>query len=769
MKYIFRQQWWTLARTIPVLVVLTGSVVIGVDYLMSISYVSSILPSTDESINANDIHGHVKKLAIFSTVLVVAVAVLLHFILKRIVTEPVTELADTSRIINTGDYSVSSHLQQVNELGEISTALDTLAIKARKGEDIKALNTQLVDIVEHTVNEVYVVESESYRILSANLVARQKHSLDLAALENMYPWNLSPQISADVLTDKLQFLREGVDENLVFDTSFINKQGYKYQVELTLQVLNSAVPPVILMIAKDIQAFTDQFADLQLRNKAIDALDVGVTITDASKPHHPIIYVNKAWCRISGYDEADMLGRPVRELQPLDDQQPAHTMIEQAQQRGEAVQALLKSKKKDGTHFMDELFLSPIHNSAGQLTHYIGINRDVTSLMETQRQLENMQKLESVGLLSGGIAHDFNNILTVIQGNLEFLAQDPSEDESTELLSEAANATKMGARLTRRLLTFASRSQLEPCTLDINSLVLESVEILRSAVGESNTLSTSLAVDLWPVFSDQSQVENAIINLTINARDAISGGGQILIETENIIARNTPPHDSISLPEGEYVLLRVSDNGSGIAPEHEGRVLEPFFTTKKSGKGSGLGLSTIYGFIRQTGGQLKIETKAGSGTSVNVYFPRYVAPAEQKPAEQILPIKATDNAVKKVLIVEDNDSVRKISVNRFHSLGFSVQEATDSATAINKLNKSLEAESPFDLVFTDVVMETDTSGLDIAQWVNEHSPQSALMLTSAYSDKLFQERKGVNFLQKPYSLQQLKDAIRVCFDVSRQV
>jgi len=203
MRKLLRRSWWTLARTIPVLIILAGALVVAFDYIMSISYVNSILPSTDDNINAGDMHWHVKQLALFSALLVIAVAALVYYVLRSIVTEPVSALADTSRILNRGDYSASAHLRQVNELGEISTALDTLAIKARDSVDIEALNTQLVDIIEHTVNEVYVVAFDSYQILSANLVARQKHSLDEARLSHLHPWSLSPRLSADVLSEKL--------------------------------------------------------------------------------------------------------------------------------------------------------------------------------------------------------------------------------------------------------------------------------------------------------------------------------------------------------------------------------------------------------------------------------------------------------------------------------------------------------------------------------------------------------------------------------------
>ncbi len=712
-------------------------------------------------------HRQVRLVALTSAMLVMAVTGLLWYAMNQLVSQPVSRLVDTSRALTTGHYHVSAHLRQVNELGEISTALDSLAVKAQEGEEIKVLNNRLVEIVEHSVNEVYVVDAKNYLILSANRTARAQHGLDEASLPGLYLWDLLPTIDEDALQLLLQPLQNGELAKQTLESELTQAGGLTYSVELTLQLLSSSPPPVILVIARDIQELKIKQYDLQLRNKAMDAVDVGISITDARLPGHPLVYVNQGWCKLTGYDAQELLGQPVRLLQQSDIHQPAHAMIEQAQSRGESVQVLLNSTRKDGSTYMDELFLSPIHNSEGDVTHYIGVNRDVTSLLETQRQLDNAQRLESVGLLSSGIAHDFNNLLSVIQGNLEFLMLQLEEEDQLELVRDAVGAANMGGRLTKRLLAFGRRSQLEPTVLNLNTQILEAVELLRSAVGESVTLSTSLAADLWTVFSDRSQLENTIVNLTLNARDALPEGGRILIKTANLTVQNDAETDIPGLVSGQYVCLQVTDNGCGMTEEVKVRVLEPFFSTKEPGKGTGLGLSTIYGFVRQSGGHLHIASQPDEGTTISVYFPRYELSIPESTQtvpepEQESPPPMDEKSVTRILVVDDNDSVRKVTLRRLVALGYQTVSAADSKEAIQRLENAAKSGPGFDLVLTDIVMNTAQAGYELAQWVKDHYPQCPVMFTSAYFDRRPDDAVSGPFLQKPYSLEELREAVAAC-------
>jgi len=438
---------------------------------------------------------------------------------------------------------------------------------------------------------------------------------------------------------------------------------------------------------------------VRLRDRAIDAIDVGVSITDARKENHPLVYVNKTLCTMTGYTAEELIGQGVRVLQKDNQHQPEHLKIEAAQAKGEAVQVLFKSTRKDGSSYMDELTLSPIHNSEGELTHYIGINKDVTAKLDIEARLQHSQKIESLGQLSGGVAHDFNNILSVIIGNIEFLAMDISNAEHCEYLTEADTAAKMGARLTRRLLTFAKQGKLEPVVLSANEYALSALDILRSTIGENIALCSKLSSDLWTIRADPSEIENTIVNLAINARDAMPNGGKIAVSTRNATFSEEDIEEGFEIVPGDYIQLSVSDTGTGMTDEVKARIFEPFFTTKEQGKGTGLGLASIYGFARQSGGQVHVYSELGHGTVINVYLPRHHDNVRETQAAQPTVTDSTVDA-SRVLVVEDNDMVRKVTLKRLSALGFDTQQASNGPEAVS----ILENDQRFDLVLSDIVM-----------------------------------------------------------------
>ena len=316
------------------------------------------------------------------------------------------------------------------------------------------------------------------------------------------------------------------------------------------------------------------------------------------------------------------------------------------------------------------------------------------------------QRMEAIGQLTGGIAHDFNNLLTIITGNHELLEMELEDAEQNDLLARANNAALMGARLTNRLLTFARRRRLDPVVLDLNEQVLGMAELLRRTLGETVALGTLLAPRLWPTRADPSEVENAVLNLAINARDAMPTGGKLVIETRNVVLDERMIASEVGVEPGDYVRLSVSDTGIGMTPEVLARVFEPFFTTKEPGKGTGLGLSVIYGFVKQSGGHVTLYSEQGKGTTVNLYLPRTLSESEQEasggPREAV-----TALAGETILLVEDNAQVRSVTARRLQNLGYAVVEAENAAAAI----ELLRSRSDIDLIFSDVVMPGGMSGL----------------------------------------------------------
>ncbi len=382
---------------------------------------------------------------------------------------------------------------------------------------------------------------------------------------------------------------------------------------------------------------------------------------------------------------------------------------------------------------------------------------------ESQAQLVQTQRMEAFGQLTGGIAHDFNNLLTVITGNLELLAMRLKPDKERVLLKRAQDAAEMGARLTGRLLTFARRRRFEATALNLNEQVIDMAELLERTLGEPITLTTVLERQPWTVMADPSEIENAILNLAINSRDAMPNGGKLIIETANVAIMANEIGAENKLAAGDYVRLSVSDTGMGMDPAVLQKVFEPFFTTKEPGKGTGLGLSTIYGFVQQVNGGLTIYSEAGRGTTVNVYLPRAQwrqgdAGSDRK--SDTLPLSAGE----RVLLVEDNPEVREVTRLQLEALGYSVIETSSGPAALDVL-KSGQA---VDIVFSDVVMAGGMSGFDVARWVQIHAPAQKVLLASGYPDQVLRTEDtsslNIDILRKPYSRAALARALRRALD-----
>lgn len=383
--------------------------------------------------------------------------------------------------------------------------------------------------------------------------------------------------------------------------------------------------------------------------------------------------------------------------------------------------------------------------------------RDISAHKATEQQLRQAQKMEAVGLLTGGIAHDFNNILTVIVGNLDTMAEHVADRPKVAAMAEAAlQASLRGAEMTRRLLAFARRQTLEPRRFILNERVPGLVSILARTLGEHIRITTILAPGLWPARADPFQVDDALVNLGINARDAMPKGGDLTIETANVHLDDGYAAANAEVVPGDYVMLAVSDTGTGMTTEVAERAVEPFFTTKPAGEGTGLGLSMIYGFARQSGGHLKIYSEAGFGTTVKLYLPRGDAADATAAGGQSMPLPRGDETI---LLVEDNADVRAIAEHQLAELGYSVHVA-DSGPAALAL---LEAGLVCDLLFTDIVMPGGMTGYDLAAAGRARLPGLKVLFATGYARGPMPGDAGgpaeASILRKPYRRRDL--ALRV--------
>ena len=417
----------------------------------------------------------------------------------------------------------------------------------------------------------------------------------------------------------------------------------------------------------------------------------------------------------------------------------------------------IEALRRDGKQIEVELTVTALRRRHGYM--FNGFIRDVTQRIKLEQQLRQSQKMEAVGQLTGGIAHDFNNLLTVILGNLELLDRKLTDDAARSLSSETRDAAEMGARLTDRLLTIARQQRLETRRINLNDFILNLSEFLRRTIGPTIGLSTSLSNSLWPTMADPGQIESAVLNLAINARDAMPKGGKLAIQTMNVTLDAEAVANIPGLAQGDYVVLSVSDTGLGMTAEVRARAFEPFFTTKGMEKGSGLGLATIYGFARQSGGNVTIYSELGQGTTVKLYLPRAT---EGQIEVNAAPATATEHLGRgeTVLVVEDNEHVRRLTVMRLVDLGYRVLDVADA----NRALEALSSRPDVDMVFSDLVMPGGLSGLDLARRVKELHPKAKIVLTSGYSAALMHDEAiellELQILRKPYRQSELARVFR---------
>ncbi len=486
------------------------------------------------------------------------------------------------------------------------------------------------------------------------------------------------------------------------------------------------------------------------------AVDAIITIDE----YGIIESVNPAASRLFGYDAIDLIGNNVNILMPPPYRAEHDGYIQHYLSTGErriiGIGREVIGRKKDGTVF-------PMHLSVSQLeisgkTFFSGIIHDLTDRKAAESALVHAHKMEAVGQLTGGVAHDFNNLLTVVIGNLELLEMQLTDQGQRELLQEAQEAADMGARLTERLLAFARRSHLEPEIVDMNGLVLGLTDLLHRTLGSMIDLSTALSPELWMTKADPSQVENMIVNLAVNARDAMQSGGKLVLETSNAVIDEDYIARETGLAPGEYVRLSISDTGHGMPDAVIERAFEPFFTTKEGGRGTGLGLSMVYGLARQSGGHATIYSEVERGTTVNVYLPRIAADSKAgaKPQQQT---EIARGQGQMVLIVEDNHHVRRLTVTRVRQLGYSVLEAPNGEEAL----EILSGNRSVDLVFTDLVMPGGISGYELCKRVRDLYPATRLLLTSGYAEELVHaedlDTQHLRLLRKPYRQPDLAAAL----------
>ncbi len=553
--------------------------------------------------------------------------------------------------------------------------------------------------------------------------------------------------------------RVGGNETIAqHETVRIRKDGRRVDVVLNVSPLKTASGEIIgaSKIAHDIteekQAREKLRREVEERERIFETSQDLILVTDG---FGNFIQVSPSVKTILGLNPEDMIGHSATEFIHPDDLQKTRDEM-RAARRG----AVKRSFEARYYHYDGhEVTLNWMGTWSEPVKRHFFIGRDLTEKQAAEAQFRHVQKMDSIGQLTGGVAHDFNNVLTVITGTIGILADAvadrPELAAITKLIDDAA---ERGAQLTKHLLAFARKQPLQPREIDVNALTLEAAKLLHPTLGEQITIMPQLTEDAWPALIDPGQLSTAILNLALNARDAMPDGGTLVLETRNIFLDDGYASMNPDVVAGNYVMIAVSDTGSGIPPELMDRVFDPFFTTKEVGKGTGLGLSMVFGFVKQSGGHIKIYSEEGHGTSVKIYLPR--SSGVQETEFEALQNAPVTGGREKILIVEDDALVRQYVVTQIKSLGYTALEAANAAEAL----VIIDADKNIDLLFTDVIMPGSMNGRQLADEAARRRPDLKTLFTSGYTENAIVHHgrldSGVLLLAKPYRKSELAKMLR---------
>ncbi len=539
----------------------------------------------------------------------------------------------------------------------------------------------------------------------------------------------------------------------------LRKDGTEFPIELSVSGMVQGNSWLAIGIIRDITERRRSESQVLKLATAVNQAAEGILITDINGS---IEYVNPAFTLITGYSEEEILERNPRILKSGKHDQAFYKQLWDTLLTGNVWKGRFMNKKKDGSLYHEDATISPVRDATGHIVNFVAVKRDITQEINLERQLQHAQKMETIGTLAGGVAHDFNNLLTVILGNIEFGLQDSQQGKSVhQNLLKIQKAANQARHLVNQLLTFTRQQDSHKNRINLNDSIDDVLKMLRRIIGEDIRLITRFDPGLNQINADATQIQQILLNLCVNARDAMPDGGQIIFETCNVtvdMQQNLP-----CPPEkpGTYVLLKVCDSGTGMDQETKQRIFEPFFTTKDVGKGTGLGLSVVYGIVKQHAGYIDVSCEENNGTTFYIYFP-----VSQKSAvsSQIKEITSGYNGSEKILLIEDDEAVLNVTTRLLKSLGYDIKTARNaeqSSTIIDSL------DGQFSLVILDMVLP-GTSGLDIYKQIRKHQADLPVLFITGYDLrnhlKTIDKLKHTDLLHKPFTMQTLGGKVRKLLD-----
>ncbi|MBI5252602.1 MAG: PAS domain S-box protein, partial [Desulfomonile tiedjei] len=597
------------------------------------------------------------------------------------------------------------------------------------------------------------------KILFANSLLNSLLGYAPWELEGMYHWFVYHRDYQELTRERAIARMRGEKVTSQYEVKLQRKDGDSIDGEISARGVKVKGEPGVLVWVRDISKRKRSEEAQRRLATAVEQAAEAIVITDTGGS---IQYVNPAFERVSGYPRDEVIGQNPRVLKSGNLGETFYKNLWDTIRKGEVWTGRFINKKKDGSIYQEDSTISPVRDSHGKIVNFVAVKRDMTEHLQLSEQLLQAQKMEAVGILAGGIAHDFNNLLQVTLGYSELLlSQKEDDDPDSADLQKIFHAAKNGAELVQRLLTFSRKVEPNPVPLNLNRQVIQVEKLLRRTIPKMIAIQLDLSDELARIHADPSQVEQVLMNLAVNARDAMPDGGKLTVRTRTVALDGEWCKTHVGSKPGEYVLLTVSDTGLGMDKATVDHIFEPFYTTKELGRGTGLGLAMVYGIVKQHNGHITCESEVGSGTSFNVYFPAIEAREEPRMEDSgIMPAFGMET----LLLVDDEEFIRELGRRILSKAGYTVLTATNGREALDLFNKE---GAKISLVILDLIMP-EMGGKDCLKGILEVNPHVKVLMASGlsaqFSMKESFEMGASGFVGKPFRIKELLGQVRKILD-----
>ncbi len=616
------------------------------------------------------------------------------------------------------------------------------------------------NLVEQSNDAIYLLYQNKFELINRRFTKMFGYTLEECRSNGFNFLDLIAPESLENLRKRMERMEHGQKVDTLYEFTALSKNGSRIICEASVSYVDYKGGRATQGIIRDISARKKAEEDIRKLSRAVEQSPNAIIITDLEGT---IEYVNPAFTEVTGFNAKEAVGQNPRILKSLKTDPQVYTDLWTTVTAGRVWTGSFVNAKKDGSVFWVKAVISPIFDNDGKITHFLSLQEDISEKMQLEEQFRQSQKMEAIGQLAGGVAHDFNNLLTVINGYSELLlAKSDRKDSIFEPLQQIKQAGERASSLTRQLLAFSRKQIMQPVILSVNRLLKDMEKMLRRLIGEDIDFIAIYEKNLRQIKADPGQIEQVILNLVVNARDAMPDGGKLTIETMNVRLTDVFKKSSRELTDGWYVMIAVSDTGIGMDKDSQEHIFEPFYTTKEQGKGTGLGLSTVYGIVKQSGGSIWVYSEPGLGTTFKVYFPQ--VKEENLPDSSSVGQEKILSGSETVLITEDEEFVRELVTTGLSEYGYRIIAAKNREKA---LAAAREHKGKIDLLLTDVVMPGGSGG-ELAKEMTALYPSVKTLFMSGYTDESIVQHgmlnEDTNFIQKPFSIETLAEKIRTVLD-----